>query len=507
MNCVKCGNCIVDSMNFCPECGEPVSRIRDCKICGFEMDREYKFCPKCGSKVSSLDETNDEEIFETEELLIEAASLLSDSRDLIESDEKEARIRKSFGLVLKAAKLGNIDAAVGAAMLYSMGYNGGEEDNAKESFKWYKKAAACEHPEGLLGLGLCYLTGFGVEKNYGRALKCLERAVELDNSEAMYHLAYCYDRGLGVSEDLSYAKSLYQRAFDEGYTKAAVQLGISYFEDGEYSKAFELLSQYQNDDVDWETIRDRTNYELLSRHRNDDVAGLFYLARCYEDGLGVSKNKVHAESLYQKIVDRGYSEWIRVVGVLHYRKEEYSKAFELLSQYQDDNDIASTHVLALCYGFGHGTDQNVQKAIEILKPLIDFDEDGTMQLELGLLYLAEDKFEDAYRCFKSSAEQENITGIFCMGMALKNGIGVQQDIDKGKKLIQFAAEHGEELAINECNVDEDDECEEYIHPRTSNSSNFLKNAAIVGGGVLLGGIPGGLLGLAATWLIGKSKDQ
>lgn len=48
--CSNCGAFIVPGVNFCEECGVPVTSKTSCIRCGYVFERPGKFCPKCGTK-------------------------------------------------------------------------------------------------------------------------------------------------------------------------------------------------------------------------------------------------------------------------------------------------------------------------------------------------------------------------------------------------------------------------------------------------------------------------
>lgn len=54
-------------------------------------------------------------------------------------------------------------------------------------------------------LGLCYLNGTGVDKNYSKAVACFRKAARKGNQEAQQNLSFAYKEGHGVKKDLSLA--------------------------------------------------------------------------------------------------------------------------------------------------------------------------------------------------------------------------------------------------------------------------------------------------------------
>jgi len=96
------------------------------------------------------------------------------------------------------------------------------EQDYKEAFKWYKKAALQEHIIAQFNLGLCYFNGRGVKENLGEAANWFKKAALQGDAYAQFLLGVCYE-----------VRQNYKEAFN-WYTKA-FKLGLS------DSKAFKEL--------------------------------------------------------------------------------------------------------------------------------------------------------------------------------------------------------------------------------------------------------------------------
>lgn len=51
MKCISCNSEISDSVNFCPECGAKVIRVKYCSQCGTKLHSNVKFCHECGAPI------------------------------------------------------------------------------------------------------------------------------------------------------------------------------------------------------------------------------------------------------------------------------------------------------------------------------------------------------------------------------------------------------------------------------------------------------------------------
>jgi SEL1 protein len=82
----------------------------------------------------------------------------------------------------------------------------GDGCQAKELFE---RAAEAGNIDGYYNLGILYLKGLGVEKDYGRARELLVEAANRQHPKARYHLANMLHKGLaGMKKDLAHVSEL-----------------------------------------------------------------------------------------------------------------------------------------------------------------------------------------------------------------------------------------------------------------------------------------------------------
>lgn len=161
--------------------------------------------------------------------------------------------------------------------------------------------------------------------------------------------------------------------------------------------------------------------EILERLKMESNAGnaeaQFYLARCYEEGLGTPKDGKKAFKWYQESANQGFS----------------------LSQNR----------LARCYLTGVGTQKDDQKAFfwcqkasEQGLPLAEYN--------LGYCYLngigTEKDPKKAFSCYLKSARNGYTTSQYYLGKCYNEGIGTIKDDNKAFLWYKRAAEQGYSLA-------------------------------------------------------------
>lgn len=129
-----------------------------------------------------------------------------------------------------------------------------EPKDQQKAIEYYKMAVDNENPDAyaLNNLGVCYLTGDGVEVDYKKAVELFKKAAELGDDYAKLNLADNYYLGIGTRQS--------------------------------FEKAFELYKEVAE---------------------NGNVTALKYLGECYESGKGTEVNYKLALECYQKAIEKG----------------------------------------------------------------------------------------------------------------------------------------------------------------------------------------------------------
>ena len=205
---------------------------------------------------------------------------------------KKGKKKKALTLFVKAAEMGNPEAARSAALLYegkdneqalhwhTVAAKGGvissylnlgrlyEADGEKETaLKWYLKAANNNDKQAQFQLYHYYL-----KRDHAKAIKYLALSAKNGYAEAQY----TYALQLMKDGNSDKAIELLQQASQNNYTPASEYLGNYYYELKLYERAFKQLSQTKS-------------------------ANSFYLqAKMYEEGAGVRKDYSRAYTLYSR---------------------------------------------------------------------------------------------------------------------------------------------------------------------------------------------------------------
>ena len=152
----------------------------------------------------------------------EAERILKKAKLLV----KQGRVLKALPLYLQLAEQGNADAQFQIGLIYVNGQD--ITKDYKQAVAWFDKAAKQGHREAQTKLGFMYATGKGVEQNYNSAFYWCYKAAEQGDVISQYNLGLMYAKGQGVVKDNSLAVSWYGKAAAQGDAHAQYNLGAMY---------------------------------------------------------------------------------------------------------------------------------------------------------------------------------------------------------------------------------------------------------------------------------------
>ena len=170
----------------------------------------------------------------------------------------------------------------------SFEYGWGVDQDSKQAYTWYKKAADQQQKASYNAIGNLYRTGNGVKQNANEALRWYQFGAEVGDAQAMLNVGNCYYFGMGVDKDLSKAVNWWQQSADNGNAYAMAQMGDCYYSglgvQRDLDKAVEYLAQAADKNVS---------------------SAQYRLGLMYYNGEGVQQDRTYSKLLMQKASDGG----------------------------------------------------------------------------------------------------------------------------------------------------------------------------------------------------------
>ena len=135
---------------------------------------------------------------------------VADTSDYIWNQQFEKKMVK--------AEAGNLKAQYDVGNMYLKGQ--GTTRDAKEAYKWFKKAAEKGYSRAQYKLGYLYHRGEGTKQNHGKGFKWVNKSAQQSYKPAMYYLGKLYAAGEGVKQDINKALAWHKKSYAAGYNPA-----------------------------------------------------------------------------------------------------------------------------------------------------------------------------------------------------------------------------------------------------------------------------------------------
>lgn len=166
-----------------------------------------------------------------------------------------------------------------------------ENQEYEKAFKWFQKSSE----QGLLhayrNLGLCYLNGWGVEKDIEKAIANYTIAADKGLSESELTLGLIYQSDNTLPNSQEECIRWYERAVSHNQYWAAFNLGNIYL-NGDFGMQSDSLALY------W--FREAANHGLPQAQ--------FVIGNCYFEGAGVPRDYNLSALWYRKAAEQGLME-------------------------------------------------------------------------------------------------------------------------------------------------------------------------------------------------------
>ena len=335
--------------------------------------------------------------------------------------------KEAFNLFVKAAEQGYAPAEYEAGRCLRFGWGTKQSDeHDKQAVQYFQRACDKNFVSAMAQLGDCYRLGRGVDANYNRARECYEQSEANGDGYGTYRLARCYYTGNGVDKrDLGKAFELSKESTDKGDYNGKGLLGYFYLNgigtqknEGEAVKRFKELADANN------------GY------------GEAALGDCYYYGnSAVKKDREKAAQLYKASMDHKnlYGE-ARYGFYLFYnygkdKQKNREEAFSYFLAAPDGDDSYGAGWVAYCRFYGYGTEQDYGCAFEYAKRAAD-ENDSRGQRMLGVCYYygrgVAVNPKKALESFKKASENgDNVATVWCGRCLLDRNTGTDSKEARG----------------------------------------------------------------------------
>jgi len=215
---------------------------------------------------------------------------------------RQGKWAKAIREFTEQAETGHAQSQFSLGLIYHLGR--GVPKDLKRAYELYKKSMLQDHPPALNNIGMMYLNGDYVDRNYDIAFALFSRAAA-DHAQSKDNMGRCFENGWGVEADPEQAINFYQLAGDEGFKLGYYHLGLL-FEEGRGGATVNVPEA-----LHW--------YEVAGD--NQYAQGYFRMAEIYEQGILLPRDTPSALKWYNKAAALDYAPAIEKLALLEAQKK------------------------------------------------------------------------------------------------------------------------------------------------------------------------------------------
>lgn len=181
----------------------------------------------------------------------------------------------------------------------------------------------------------------------------------------------------------------------------------------------------------------------------------YQLAMAFKEGLGIHQNLEEAYKWFEKASEAGHKNALFEVGSYYYyrtdEKKDNKKAFEYLTKAAKEGHPDAQIILGKMYQVGDGTDVNIFKSIHWFNEAAEKNNRAEAYLYLGQIYeegklIIQDE-KKAFQKYWIATNQDNVEAMFRLGIMCLEGRGTEANLEQALYMLEKAAEHGHEEAL------------------------------------------------------------
>lgn len=215
-------------------------------------------------------------VAETQAAEPETGEIAADQLAPTEEDaDPEELLLQDFQALLEKAVANDADAQTAIGVYYLDGEAVGRDYEL--AMQWFKKAAKQNNSSAQFYIGLMYSEGLGLKRDYIAALEWYEKSAAQNDPKGFYGIGLLYYRGKGIKQDYTTALGYFQHAAGLGYADAYAYLGIIYEKGLGVEKQLDTAFQYNHQGAE-----------------SGSLMAQYNLSRMYYKGRGVKKDMVLA---------------------------------------------------------------------------------------------------------------------------------------------------------------------------------------------------------------------
>ena len=165
----------------------------------------------------------------------------------------------------------------------------------------------------------------GMDGDYEKSIEFAQKAIDNNNPMGYITLSACYSDGLGVDADINKAIEYANKCIEEGVTYGYALLGNIY------------TGTYEG--IERDEAKMFENYKAYCDSATEDINYSYFegLAACYQQGMGVEKDREKAIEYYLIAAGNGRPYCYALAASIYMANEDYDNAAPLYGMYAESD--------------------------------------------------------------------------------------------------------------------------------------------------------------------------
>lgn len=381
---------------------------------------------------------------------------------------------QSLESLISKATTGDLDSQFNLAFKYYEA--NGVEQNYKQAFYWFEKAALQNDPTSQFNLGRMYDEGEGVKEDDNKAKEWYLRAIENDYCAAFNNLGMLYESGELGEKNINEAISWYNKGIDNNCDDCIYTLGTLYLYEetlanrkinalkwlemagnkGNKRAIKELTSIYYTPENYPEELKLEVDIQKAI-HWNEKAAlynnknafrrlGMIY-EYGYEYDESFPEDIEKANYFYKRAADLGdelshyYIGLNTLLGIG--LEKDINKGLEVINESAEKGEIEAQLKLGELYYIGETVSQDKKLAREWFNKVLEQKEKGNFAIDLAEYYTEINHPSLTFYFYLINAKEGNPVSQYNIGLMYKDGIGTIKNLSEAKSWFEKAYENGD----------------------------------------------------------------
>lgn len=355
------------------------------------------------------------------------------SKMLIEGENITCNIKDGIEIIEKLVERGHSKSILKYSVMLIEGLNIGQD--VQEGIRLLDNEIQKNNSDAMLIKGEYFIDGEYLERNISEGLGLLERASKYNN-EALIKLGLKYVHGIGIEKNFDKGLDYFKKAIYKGSAIASVS----------YTR---VLINSKNASIN---TKKECIIFLEKAVKSRIPPAQVLMSEILFEGEFVDQNIAKAKELLEDAIEAMYPEAMRELGYRYLTgnglRKDVTQAKNLLEKAIINGDVLSKTILGQAIIEKRLNETNIEYGIKLLHEAADIENNACKIL--GLMYIkgqyVESNVDNGKLLLMKAVEEKNVSASLELANMLIDGIYLKEDREEGRAILENLVSEGEPSA-------------------------------------------------------------